>query len=156
MTLDVIFHLMKLVSLDEYSSGANLSALLESLSAEKENDVTLAAFVHRLHILCAAHNDPMQAEALLAANLPKEGEPLPVLDFSGWPLVRYALSGELQTPESEAYFQNVTSAATILRAAIVDSERTNNTPAIAILDKLLNLNGALPERYKKMANIPYA
>lgn len=35
MTLDVIFHLMKLVSLDEYSSGANLSALLESLSAEK-------------------------------------------------------------------------------------------------------------------------
>ncbi len=98
----------------------------------------------------------MQAEALLAANLPKEGEPLPVLDFSGWPLVRYALSGELQTPESEAYFQNVTSAATILRAAIVDSERANNTPAIAILDKLLNLNGALPERYKKMANIPYA
>ncbi|AIV29683.1 hypothetical protein EC036_20360 [Enterobacter cloacae] len=156
MTLDVIFHLMKLVSLDEYSSGANLSALLESLSAEKENDVTLAAFVHRHHILCAAHNDPMQAEALLAANLPKEGEPLPVLDFSGWPLVRYALSGELQTPESEAYFQNVTSAATILRAAIVDSERANNTPAIAILDKLLNLNGALPERYKKMANIPYA
>ncbi|WP_368771233.1 hypothetical protein [Enterobacter cloacae] len=156
MTLDVIFHLMKLVSLDEYSSGANLSALLESLSAEKENDVTLAAFVHRLHILCAAHNAPMQAEALLAANLPKEGEPLPVLDFSGWPLVRYALSGELQTPESEAYFQNVTSAATILRAAIVDSERANNTPAIAILDKLLNLNGALPERYKKMANIPYA
>ena len=156
MTLDVIFHLMKLVSLDEYSSGANLSALLESLSAEKENDVTLAAFVHRLHILCAAHNASMQAEALLAANLPKEGEPLPVLDFSGWPLVRYALSGELQTPESEAYFQNVTSAATILRAAIVDSERANNTPAIAILDKLLNLNGALPERYKKMANIPYA
>ncbi|HBU7567529.1 TPA: hypothetical protein MC761_004864 [Enterobacter cloacae] len=156
MTLDVIFHLMKLVSLDEYSSGANLSALLKSLSAEKENDVTLAAFVHRLHILCAAHNDHMQAEALLAANLPKEGEPLPVLDFSGWPLVRYALSGELQTPESEAYFQNVTSAATILRAAIVDSERANNTPAIAILDKLLNLNGALPERYKKMANIPYA
>lgn len=156
MTLEVIFHLMKLVSLDEYSSGANLSALLESLSAEKENDVTLAAFVHRLHILCAAHNAPMQAEALLAANLPKEGEPLPVLDFSGWPLVRYALSGELQTPESEAYFQNVTSAATILRAAIVDSERANNTPAIAILDKLLNLNGALPERYKKMANIPYA
>lgn len=81
MTLDVIFHLMKLVSLDEYSSGANLSALLESLSAEKENDVTLAAFVHRLHILCAAHNDPMQAEALLAANLPKEGEPFPYWIF---------------------------------------------------------------------------
>ncbi len=75
MTLDVIFHLMKLVSLDEYSSGANLSALLECCQ-QKENDVTLCGLCKcGHHILCAAHNDPMQAEALLAANLPKEGEP---------------------------------------------------------------------------------
>ncbi|MBK4277139.1 hypothetical protein JJQ09_07305, partial [Enterobacter hormaechei] len=70
--------------------------------------------------------------------------------------VRYATSGELQTPESEDYFHKISSAATLLRAAIIDAEQQKNTPAFYILDKVLNLNSALPERYKKMANISYS
>lgn len=50
----------------------------------------------------------------------------------------------------------MTSAANLLRTALIDAERAKGTPALYILDKLLNLNSALPERYKQMANIPYA
>ena len=70
--------------------------------------------------------------------------------------MRYAASGEVQTPESEAYFQKITTAANLLRSALIDAEREKGTPALYIIDKLLNLNSALPERYKHMANIPYA
>lgn len=107
-------------------------------------------------MLSVAHRDPKQAAALISACHPEAGKPLPLLDFSGWPHVRYATSGEFQTPESEAYFHKITSAATILRAAIIEAEQQKNTPAFYILDKVLSLNSALPERYKKMANISYS
>ncbi|MGU0056836.1 hypothetical protein ACVXG7_20055 [Enterobacter hormaechei] len=70
--------------------------------------------------------------------------------------MRYATSGEFQTPETEEYFHRISSAATLLRAAIIDAEQQKNTPAFYILDKVLSLNSALPERYKKMANISYS
>ncbi|BCT18887.1 hypothetical protein [Enterobacter asburiae] len=92
----------------------------------------------------------------LSAHLPKEDGILPLLDFADWPKVRYAASGEAQTRESQEYFRDMTSAANLLRTALIDAERAKGTPALYILDKLLNLNSALPERYKQMANIPYA
>ncbi|EQB7355699.1 hypothetical protein ACYTK3_002768 [Enterobacter kobei] len=103
-----------------------------------------------------AQSNPGNAEELLSAHLPKEDGILPLLDFAEWPKVRYAASGEDQTRESEEYFRDMTSAANLLRTALIDAERAKGTPALYILDKLLSLNSALPERYKKMANIPYA
>ncbi|WP_258526035.1 hypothetical protein, partial [Enterobacter hormaechei] len=108
------------------------------------------------YMLSVAYRDPQKAAALLSSCQPEAGNPLPLLNFSGWPDVRYATSGELQTPESEDYFHKISSAATLLRAAIIDAEQQKNTPAFYILDKVLNLNSALPERYKKMVNISYS
>lgn len=116
----------------------------------------LSPFIHRLHLLSFAQSNPRNAEELLSAHLPKDDGILPVLDFADWPRVRYAASGEVQTPESEEYFREMTSATNLLRSALIEAERAKGTPALYILDKLLNLNSALPERYKKMANIPYA
>lgn len=156
MTLDILFHVMKIFPPHKNSTNENIHEFIKLLSAEKESSEVLSPFIHRLHLLAFAQGNPGNAEELLAAHLPKDEGNLPLLDFAGWPRVRYAASGEVQTPESEDYFRKMTSAANLLRSALIDAEREKGTPALYILDKLLNLNSALPERYKKMANIPYA
>jgi hypothetical protein len=156
MTLDVLFHVMNIISPHKFSVQANVHELITLLSAEKENSEALSPFIHRLHLLAFAQSNPGNAEELLSAHLPKEDGILPLLDFADWPKVRYAASGEAQTRESQEYFRDMTSAANLLRTALIDAERAKGTPALYILDKLLNLNSALPERYKQMANIPYA
>ncbi|MEH3170812.1 hypothetical protein POW79_02255 [Enterobacter quasiroggenkampii] len=156
MTLDVLFHLMKMISPEKNIAGENIHALITLLSSENDSTEVLSPFIHRLHLLSFAQSNPGNAEELLSAHLPKEDGLLPVLDFADWPRVRYVGSGEVQTPESEKYFREMTSATNLLRSALIEAERAKGTPALYILDKLLNLNSALPERYKKMANIPYA
>lgn len=156
MTLDVLFHVMNIISPHKFSAQANVHELITLLSTEKESSEALSPFIHRLHLFSFAQSNSGNAEELLAAHLPKDDGILPLLDFADWPRVRYAASGEVQTPESEEYFHKMTSAANLLRSALIDAERAKGTPALYILDKLLNLNSALPERYKKMANIPYA
>ena len=156
MTLDVLFHLMKKISPEKNIAGENIHALITLLSSENDSGEVLSPFIHRLHLLSFAQSNPGNAEELLSAHLPKDDGILPVLDFADWPRVRYAGSGEVQTPESEKYFREMTSATNLLRSALIEAERAKGTPALYILDKLLNLNSALPERYKKMANIPYA
>ncbi|MCM7619230.1 MULTISPECIES: hypothetical protein [Enterobacter] len=156
MTLDVLFHLMKMISPEKNIAGENIHALITLLSSENDSAEMLSPFIHRLHLLSFAQSNPGNAEELLSAHLPKEDGLLPLLDFADWPRVHYAASGEVQTTESEEYFREMTSAANLLRSALIDAERAKGTPAFYILDKLLNLNSALPDRYKKMANIPYA
>ncbi|MEG5756418.1 MULTISPECIES: hypothetical protein [Enterobacter cloacae complex] len=156
MTLDVLFPVINIISPRKFSGDANMHELITLLSAEKESSEALSPFLHRLHLLSFAQSNPGNAEELLSAHLPKDDGILPVLDFADWPRVRYAASGEVQTPESEEYFREMTSATNLLRSALIEAERAKGTPALYILDKLLNLNSALPERYKKMANIPYA
>lgn len=156
MTLDVLFRVTKTIAAHKNSTGESSHEIIKILSTEKESSETLSPFIHRLHLLSFAQGNPGNAEELLAAHLPKDDGVLPLLDFADWPQVRYAASGEVQTPESEAYFRKMTSAANVLRSALIDAERAKGTPALYILDKLLNLNSALPERYKNMANIPYA
>ena len=156
MTLDVLFHLMKMISPEKNIAGENIHALITLLSSKNDSGEVLSPFIHRLHLLSFAQSNPGNAEELLSAHLPKDDGILPVLDFADWPRVRYAGSGEVQTPESEKYFREMTSATNLLRSALIEAERAKGTPALYILDKLLNLNSALPERYKNMANIPYA
>ncbi|MDA5603937.1 hypothetical protein LRM19_06050 [Enterobacter sp. PI-10] len=156
MTLDVLFHLMKMISPEKNITGENIHALITLLSSENDSGEVLSPFIHRLHLLSFAQSNPGNAEELLSAHLPKEDGLLPLLDFADWPRVHYAASGEVQTAESEEYFREMTSAANLLRSALIEAERAKGTPALYILDKLLNLNSALPDRYKKMANIPYA
>ncbi|HDS5355821.1 hypothetical protein HCH39_04950 [Enterobacter kobei] len=156
MTLDALFPVLNIISPHKYSLDANVHELITLLSAEKESSEALSPFIHRLHLLAFAQSNTGNAEELLSAHLPKEDEILPLLDFAEWPKVRYAASGEVQTRESEEYFRDMTSAANLLRTALIDAERAKGTPALYILDKLLSLNSTLPERYKKKANISYA
>lgn len=156
MTLDALFQLMKTISPSDTPSDGDIANFMTMLIATQNHSDALLPFSQRVYMLSVAHGDPKKAAALLSSCQPEAGTALPLLNFSGWPDVRYATSGELQTPESEEYFHKISSAATLLRAAIIDAEQQKNTPAFYILDKVLNLNGALPDRYKKMANISYS
>ncbi|EPR9101856.1 hypothetical protein ACU9FZ_000745 [Cronobacter sakazakii] len=163
MTLDVLFHLINALSDDKIDDipyaintpDTNLQRLIARLSADASRTAGLSTLIQRLQVLSAASGDAIKAEELLSANLIEVEKTLPVLDFTGWPAVRYAVSGELQTAESQAWFHAVTGAASVLCAAIVHAEHTSGTPLLNILDKVINLKSALPERYKAMANIHY-
>ncbi|MDT3608836.1 hypothetical protein [Cronobacter sakazakii] len=163
MTLDVLFHLINALSddkIDDIPYGintpdANLQRLIARLSADASRTAGLSTLIQRLQVLSAASGNAIKAEELLSANLIEVEKTLPVLDFTGWPAVRYAVFGELQTAESQAWFHAVTGAASVLCAAIVHAEQTSGTPLLNILDKVINLKSALPERYKAMANIHY-
>lgn len=139
----------------QQSSGDDLSAFITSLSQQKESGDTLSKMKYRLALLSAAQQDAKKAEQLLSANTPAEDEAWPVMDFTHWPAVRYAVSGEVLTPESEAYFHRISAAAATIRSAITDAERAKGTPSFHILEKILALNSALPERYKAMAHFQY-
>ncbi len=163
MTLDVLFHLINALSADKiddihyaiHTPEADLQRLIARLSADASRTAGLSTLIQRLHVLSAASGDATKAGELLSAHLIEVEKTLPVLDFTGWPEVRYAVSGELQTAESQAWFHAVTGAASVLCAAIVHAEHTSGTPSLYILDKVINLKSALPERYKAMASILY-
>ncbi|MDT3580094.1 hypothetical protein ROL65_03535 [Cronobacter malonaticus] len=157
MTLDVLFHLINALSDDKIDDihyaintpEADLQRLIARLSADASRTAGLSTLIQRLHVLSAASGDATKAGELLSAHLIEVEKTLPVLDFTGWPEVRYAVSGELQTAESQAWFHAVTGAAS------VHAEHTSGTPSLYILDKVINLKSALPERYKAMASILY-
>lgn len=110
---------------------------------------------YRTHTIHKARSDSSEAEQLLAFNTAPGNGAFPLIDISNWPTVRYSVSGELQTPESEAYFSEISKSASKARIDLVQAERSKGTPAADILEKVLALNSALPTRYKAMANISY-
>lgn len=79
MTLDVLFHLMKVLSPEKNTSDGNISALITLLSSEKNRSEALSPLIHRLHLLSFAQSVPGNAEQLLSAHLPKEDGTLPCL-----------------------------------------------------------------------------
>ncbi|MGY5956400.1 hypothetical protein ACUY4R_002259 [Kosakonia sp. BK9b] len=168
MTLEILNYLIEIAALNSAQTKEDhktappqkqvadeLSAWVTTLAAEKESGDILSKIKYRLALLALAKKDPSQAEELLSANVSPDKEAFPLIDFTEWPTVRYAVSGELQTADSEAYFARVSAAAFTIREAIVSAERAKGTPAFSILEKVLALNSALPERYKAMANIQY-
>lgn len=137
MTLDVLFHLINALSDDKIDDihyaintpEADLQRLIARLSADASRTAGLSTLIQRLHVLSAASGDATKAGELLSAHLIEVEKTLPVLDFTG--------------------------AASVLCAAIVHAEHTSGTPSLYILDKVINLKSALPERYKAMASILY-
>lgn len=169
MTLEILNYLIEIASnntarvsdmhkniQDEHSPPDDeLSKFITTLASKNANTDMLSRIKYRLQLLSIAQNDPQKAEELLLAHISPDKEAFPLIDFAHWPVVRYAVSGELQTPESEAYFQSISAAVMTIRSAIVNYERAKGTPSFSILEKILALNSVLPERYKAMANILY-
>ena len=50
MTLDVLFHLMKMISPEKNIAGENIHSLITLLSSENDSAEMLSPFIHRLRI----------------------------------------------------------------------------------------------------------
>lgn len=124
-------------------------AARDRLAAEsgKGSDSTLAKLLSE-----GAHEDPKRAEELAYER--SHGPCAPWLDFSehinGTGPIRYALTGEPVTEESEAYFNSIASAELQHRIDLYDAEKAKGTPAADILDKIFGYMDTLPARYREM------
>lgn len=85
MTLDVLFHLMKILSPEINTADEKIPALITRLSSENHRSDALSPFVHRLHLLSFAQSNPGNAEELLSAHLPKDNGTLPCLTSPSGP-----------------------------------------------------------------------
>lgn len=146
---------------DNRTFSAIFSSVTQSIAApvntatRQDTSAVLSRDDYRSHLIEKAKADPDEAERLLSLNASSQSGDNALIDISHWPVVRYSVSGELQTTESEHYFNTVSLSASNARSELVQSERAKGTPTAAILEKVLALNSALPERYKAMANISY-
>lgn len=144
------------------STGLNFAEVLASSDAKQfetrptaDTEVPAAtdAGDFKTSILSAASKSDAHAENLLGQFSSAGYDQL--VDVSNWPTVRYSASGELQTPESTAYFSKVSAEAVQGRTELLNAERAKGTAAAEILDKVLAFNSELPQRFKNMASIAY-
>lgn len=75
-----------------------------------------------------------------------------LIDISDYPIIRYAVTGEPVTQESSTYFSTTLTSLLEQRKQLYALEKNRQTTDMNILEKLLNLNDQLPDRFKKMAN----
>ena len=74
------------------------------------------------------------------------------VDLSDYPVIRYCATGKIVTPESSAYFQKIGWCMQKERTALYEEECLKGTPAVKILEKILNFNDSLPQAFRDMAN----
>jgi hypothetical protein len=111
---------------------------------------------HKESLLSKARESNAMAEELLGYNI-DEGVVLHsgLLDITFAPIITYSVSGELVTDESKAYFSEISEHAVKSRMNILRAGRDAGSPAIEILERIIDFNATLPGRYKDMANIRF-
>lgn len=74
-----------------------------------------------------------------------------VIDLTDYPVIRYSATGEIVTDQSSNWFERSLQSMQNDRAVLYESELMKGTPAIRILEKILDFNDALPQRLRDMA-----
>lgn len=74
------------------------------------------------------------------------------IDMTDYPIIRYSATGEIVTEESSIWFERSLQHMQKERSVLYESELMKGTPAVRILEKILNFNDALPQRFRDMAN----
>lgn len=103
----------------------------------------------RQDLLDQAANDPAQAAHLAKSyaynSLNGQG-----VDLSEYPVIRYCGSGEIVNDESTAWFEKNLQLMQKQRSELYESEMMKGTPASVVLEKILDFNDALPQRFRDM------
>ncbi|MDU8360100.1 hypothetical protein [Pseudomonas syringae group sp. J309-1] len=145
---------------DNNVQGSKSSAFADVLASASVTKTATSANVataapqasdYRSVLVSSAKQDDAHAEKLLGDVT--SGSYYQLINVSEWPTIRYSVSGELQTPESKAYFESTSASALIDRTELLNAERAKGTSAAEILDKVLAFNTSLPSRFKDMAGI---
>lgn len=74
------------------------------------------------------------------------------IDMTDYPVIRYSATGEIVTDESSSWFERSLQHMQKERSVLYESELMKGTPAVKILEKILDFNDALPQRFRDIAN----
>ncbi|OCR25079.1 hypothetical protein AFK24_10810 [Pseudomonas syringae] len=75
----------------------------------------------------------------------------PMLYVGDWPIIRIAATGEIFTPEKEAYFKQIADLYHEGRVKLYENEFAKGTPLSEILKKIFEYNDTLPDEFRKMS-----
>lgn len=104
----------------------------------------------RNSVVNAANASNKDGDTILNGYLGLSG---PLIDISGWPTVRYSHTGEIVTPESEAYYNNINQSRLQARQEIVNAGRAKGSSTADILGRILDLDHTMPARFKMLDGI---
>lgn len=75
----------------------------------------------------------------------------PLLYVGEWPTIRIAATGEIYTPEKQAYFKEIAELYHGGRVELYKNELAKGTPPLEIIDKIFDYNETLPDEFRKMS-----
>jgi len=74
------------------------------------------------------------------------------LDLTDYPIIRYSSTGEIVNDETTLYFAKNMFSMQKQRTHLYESEIAKGTPPVKILEKILDFNDGLPQKFREMAN----
>lgn len=132
---------------------SQFQSILDQRSARKPayDEVTRAAdrTRERRHILEAAKAGPQEAEKL-AYGYAHNSLGGALLDLSDRPNIRYSATGELVTPKTKQYFDTISQAMQRQCANLYWEEKSRDTPAAEILQKIFDFQDSMPRPFRDM------
>lgn len=137
----------------DHTSTNDFENVYKSTLEPKKNENSQLRVAERLkerdYMLKAAKSDPEEAEKL-AFGYAHNSLAHALLDVSDRPNIRYSATGELVTPETEAYFAKISQAMQEQCSYLYNSEKSKGTPAEQILEKIFEFHDSMPLAFKNM------
>ncbi|MEQ7918077.1 hypothetical protein ABQX22_02695 [Xanthomonas sp. WHRI 1810A] len=138
------------------TKGDTFEKIFESASnrgqAAQDEKRVAARLQERSRIMQTAKADPEEAKKL-AYGYAHNSLTHALLDVSDRPNIRYAATGELVTPITEAYFSKISRYMQEKSAFLYNSEIERGTSSAEILEKIFSFHDSMPETFKNMLAI---
>ncbi|MDQ6992752.1 MAG: hypothetical protein Q9M31_04700 [Mariprofundus sp.] len=133
----------------EISTG--VSAVLSSFTrAAQAKELSKSPYNYGMFSIIA-HKHPVIAEQTAYGYA--YGMEQPLVDYShGVNDVRYTMTGEAVTPESTAWFNQISDRVQTEKFTLYESEKAKGTSAADILDKIISFMDQQPEKYLQLVN----
>lgn len=129
----------------------NFNEAVTASETHKEHTKSAKSVSLRSFLLDRANNDQQEAARLAHSYAYKslDGEGL---DLTDYPIIRYSSTGEIVTDTTTSYFERTMLSMRKERIELYETEQAKGTPPVTILEKVLNFNDGLPQKFREMAN----
>lgn len=129
----------------------NFNEAVTASETHKEHTKSAKNVSLRSFLLDRANNDQQEA-ARLAHSYAYNSLNGEMHDLTDYPIIRYSATGEIVNDETTLYFAKNMSSMQKQRTHLYESEIEKGTPSVRILEKILDFNDGLPQKFREMAN----
>lgn len=129
----------------------NATQSKDSIVSQGKRDTFPRGSTFRSELLEEAGKDPTQA-AKMAYEYAYNSLVFELFDVTDYPIIRYTTTGQIVTDETRLYFAKTMSSVQKLRGELYETELLKGTPPAKILEKILDFNDSLPQKFKDMAH----